>query len=381
MKRWRLTMEIVVGSVVVFGLMGLAFHGIRTTQVNSVTTPKPVVKKTAMADMASTRQLTQAQAMTQITALVKRRRIMGTLLVTNNGPTGVQIKSFGAANVAPLEPNTANEAYPLASLQKAVTGAMIQQLINEKRLSMTTPLSMYLPQVPYANQITIRELLDHTSGIRMKETTPPKLLPTEPAQLNYTLTHLKSTNHHTYAYSNANFTLLAGVIRQVTGRSYQANLQAKVLKPLGMRHTYAYNEVPANVTNPVGYRLTNLGLQRVFLSKPLQSSELGCGSLYASVGDYYRFMQALLSGRLVGQTGLNMLTANKQLTYAAGVYYLGQDRVRIGGSDNGFHTYYMGTTNGQVGVVLFDNQGNFKRDNAVGYEIQAILNRAERFKH
>lgn len=118
----------------------------------------------------------------------------------------------------------------------------------------------------------------------MTEITPKTILPTETARLNFTLQHLRSTNNHAYAYSNANFTLLAGVIRKVTHKSYQAALTNDIIRPLGLKHTYEYNDIPGNVINPTSYRLANGFGQSGIISKPLQSSELGCGSLYMSVG-------------------------------------------------------------------------------------------------
>jgi CubicO group peptidase (beta-lactamase class C family) len=263
--------------------------------------------------------------------------------------------------------------YPLASLQKAVTGAIIQKLINQGKLSMTTPLSQFYPNIPYANQITMRQLLDHRSGIRMAELTPKTILPTETARLNYTLQHLRSTNNHAYSYSNANFTLLAGVIRKVTHKSYQTALKNDIIRPLGLKHTYEYNDIPGNVLNPLSYRLTNGSGQGGIISKPLQSAELGCGSLYMSVGDYYKFMYGLQSGQLVGQAGLRSLADNFQYKYSAGIYYQAGQVIRVGGNDNNFHTYYMGSRNAKVALVLFENQGVFGGDNQVAYKIRDIL--------
>ncbi len=324
-------------------------------------------------------QLTEAQAMSKIDALIKSHNIMGTLLVTTNGPAGVKTKTYGYADLSKNTRNMATEVYPLASLQKAVTATVVQHLINKGQLSMTTPLSKFYPQVPYANQITIRELLDHRSGIRMTETTPRSILPTEKAQIDFTLKHMLSTGNHAYFYTNANFTILAGVIRKVSHKSYMTMLQNVVIRPLGLKHTFGYDEIPGNIVNPLAYRLTNGLSQGTILSKPLQSSELGCGSLYMSVGDYYKFMYQLQSGKLLGQAGLAELTNNFAFQYSGGVYYQPNGHIRVGGNDNEFHTYYMGTRDGKVALVLFENQGVFSTDNQVAYEIQDILMQTVKF--
>lgn len=337
-------------------------------QSQSVTTMEPLNGK-----------LTEAQAIEQIDALVKRHKIMGTLLITTNGPAGVRIRTYGYADLTSRIPNTKTEAYPLASLQKAITATVIQHLINKGKLTMNTPLSKFYPQVPYADQITIRQLLDHRSGLRMQETMPKKVLPSETAQINYTLSHLTSTNDHVYAYTNANYTMLAGVIRKVSHKSYMTMLQNVILRPLNLKHTFAYDDIPGNVVNPLSYRLSDGNSQGTIISKPLQSSELGCGSLYMSVGDYYTFMHALQSGKLVGQAGLKELSNHFAQQYSAGVYYQPENHIRVGGNDNAFHTFYMGTREGRIGLALFENQGDFHGDNQVAYAIQRILMRSEKF--
>ncbi|WP_112297240.1 serine hydrolase domain-containing protein [Lactiplantibacillus plantarum] len=381
-RRWLLSLLPILLGLIGVGVWGSQQLGQGAQQV----TPK-IIKvqqaaskiKSATKKQTTTKpklkpgQLTEAQAIKQIDQLIKSHHIMGTLLLTTNGPAGVRVRTYGYADDANQVRNTATEAYPLASLQKAVTGVMIQKLINQGKLSLTTKLSHFYPEIPYANQITVRELLDHRSGIRMTEITPKTILPTETARLNFTLQHLRSTNNHAYAYSNANFTLLAGVIRKVTHKSYQAALTNDIIRPLGLKHTYEYNDIPGNVIKPTSYRLANGFGQSGIISKPLQSSELGCGSLYMSVGDYYKFMYGLQSGQLVGEAGLKSLANNFQIKYSAGVYYQAGQLIRVGGNDNNFHSYYMGSRNAKVALVLFENQGVFGGDNQVAYKIRDIL--------
>lgn len=298
---------------------------------------------------------------------------MGTLLVTNTGPSGVKIQAYGDANVANKVANTATEAYPLASLQKAVTGALVQQLINSGKLTMATTLTKFYPTLPYASQITIRQLLDHTSGIRMGEPVPATVLPDEAAAVAFTLSHLTSTNQHVWSYSNANFTLLAGIISQVTGRSYWNNVQTGIIAPLNLKNMYLYNQVPANAITPASYTYEPAGSKKDNISLALLSSELGCGNLYASVGDYYTVIDSLLSGKLDGQAGIAQLADNYALQYSGGIYYQAGNLVRIGGADNSFHTVYVGSNDGRIGVVLFTNQSGWTAANNAAKQILQLV--------
>lgn len=351
-----------------------------TKSIKQATTLKkpatPTVKKSIPKPAPANKKFSAQQALNQINAIIKQNHFMGTLLVTNNGPAGVKIFTYGDANIAKKIANTSNEVYPLASLEKALTGAVIQRLINQHKLTMNTPLSRFYPQVRYARNITIRELLDHTSGIRMGEPTPDKALTNETAAVNFTISHLKSTNQHVWSYSNANFTLLAGIINKVTGKSFMSNLQTDVLNPLEMKHTFVYNQVPSGISTPLPYTYRNGVSQVDKISTELLSSELGCGNIYASVGDYYTFINSLVTGKLDTTAGFMELTNNLQSAYSGGIYYRSDHSIRIGGGDNDFRSYYVGSNNSKVAVVLFANQGGWSIGNTIDEQIEQILNHA-----
>ncbi|WP_162261249.1 serine hydrolase [Lactiplantibacillus xiangfangensis] len=336
----------------------------------------PTVVKLITKSGSTAKKLSAQQALAKINAIIKQNHFMGTLLVTNNGPAGVKVFTYGDANVAKKIANTNDEVYPLASLEKALTGAVIQRLINQHKLTMNTTLSRFYPQVRYARDITIRELLDHTSGIRMDEPIPDHLLTGETAEVDFTIRHLKSTNQHVWSYSNANFTLLAGIVSKITGKSFMSTLQTDVLNPLGMKHTFVYNQVPSNMLKPLAYTYSDGTSTADAISTKLLSSELGCGNVYASVEDYYTFINSLVTGKLDTTAGFMELTDNLKPIYSGGIYYRSDHTIRIGGADNDFRSYYVGTTDGKVAVVLFVNQGDWTIGNTVDSQMEQILSQA-----
>ncbi|WP_430490912.1 serine hydrolase [Lactiplantibacillus pentosus] len=316
---------------------------------------------------------TAQQTLQTINQLMTANHFMGTLLLTNNGAAGVHILPFGSANLPQHIANTADEAYPLASLEKSVTGAMIQQLIDAGKLTMDTTLAKFYPQVPYARSITIRQLLDHTSGIQMGEPVPSQALTNDQQAIAFTLSHLTSTNQHHWSYSNANFTLLAGIIDQLTGKSYRDNLQTSIVAPLGLQHTFIYDQVPANAVHPQPYTYSNGVTIARTISTNLLSSELGCGNLYASVGDFYTFINSLVNGHVVTPAGFQELADHLQPVYSGGIYYRPDGTLRIGGADNSLYSLYIGTTDGKVAMVLFANQAKWSTMNTIGLQIEQQL--------
>ncbi|MDO7805962.1 serine hydrolase [Lactiplantibacillus pentosus] len=339
---------------------------------SSSTASKPSTPASA-ATLVSAPKYTAQQTLQTINQLMTANHFMGTLLLTNNGPAGVRILPFGSANLQQHIANTADEAYPLASLEKSVTGAMIQQLIDAGKLTMDTTLAKFYPQVPYARSITIRQLLDHTSGIQMGEPVPSQALTNDQQAIAFTLSHLTSTNQHHWSYSNANFTLLAGIIDQLTGKSYRDNLQTNIVAPLGLQHTFIYDQVPASAVHPQPYTYSNGVTIARTISTNLLSSELGCGNLYASVGDFYTFINSLVNGHVVTPAGFQELADHLQPIYSGGIYYRPDGTLRIGGADNSLYSLYIGTTDGKVAMVLFANQAKWSTMNTIGLQIEQQL--------
>ncbi|VDG29611.1 serine hydrolase domain-containing protein [Lactiplantibacillus mudanjiangensis] len=311
----------------------------------------------------------------QINKMINDNHIKGTLLITNNGIAGAQTYSYGYANFQTKTPNTADTVYPIASLQKAMTGVMIEQLIQAKKLSMQDKLSKFYPQVKYANQITIRQLLNHTSGIQMGEPVPSKSL-NENEAVQWTLQHLTSTNHYSWNYTNANYTLLAGIISKVTKKSYQSNLQTRIIHPLGMKHAYNWNQLP-KAHNLMSYQYMNDDYSNAkSLSINLLSSELGAGNLSMSVGDYEKFVSALQNNHLLSVSGKDELT-NRNMGFEIGYgggYYYNDDELHANGNDNRVSAFCYSSFDSQVSVVFFSNQGNYNDVKTATIQIKKMLN-------
>ena len=314
------------------------------------------VKSTAfMYETASTvqRATISSDTLQKIDNLMNNNHLKGTMVLTKNGIQDAITRSYGYENSQKGILNSGNSIYPIASLQKAITGAMIGQLIQSKQLTMQTPLSRFYPQIKFSNTITISELLTHTSGIRMSESTPPSVL-SESGAIQWALQHLTSTGQYTWAYTNANYTLLAGIIMQITKQSYWQNVNNRILKPLGMNQTFTVNNLPK------GYALnaykSSVGdyTQPQALSLPLISSELGAGNLLMSATDYERFVSAYNNSKLFSSTVLQELSLQNEF-YSGGYYYVIPGLQYANGSDNYICNFYYGTRD-NINVVLFVNQ-------------------------
>ena len=166
--------------------------------------------------------------------------------VDRNGRTLVS-KAYGMANLeydVPLTPNTIFEA---GSVSKQFTAASVLLLQQDGKLSLEDPIAKYFPELPdYARTISIRQMLNHTSGLRdwgavMAVAGWPR------GTRTYTHVHVldiiakqKSLNYEPgaeYLYSNSNYNLAAMLVERVSGMTFSEFTRTRLFQPLGMNST------------------------------------------------------------------------------------------------------------------------------------------------
>src|SRR5438874_12609803 len=172
------------------------------------------------------------------------------VLVRKNGHTIYQ-RGFGVRDPqtrAPINPQT---DFRLASCTKQFTAMAVMLLAHDGKLRYDTHLTDLFPDFPaYGKAITIRHLLNHSSGLpdyeELMEQSPARWSETQQITDAEVLALLKSQTHGKFApgaswsYSNSGYVVLGVVIAQVSGQSFPDFLQARIFQPLTMYHTLAY---------------------------------------------------------------------------------------------------------------------------------------------
>ena len=111
-----------------------------------------------------------------IDGLLNQKGFSGSLLVVKNGKTVYQT-SRGYSNFGNGLSNEKNTAYEIDSVQKTLTAALVMKEVQKGKLSLTDKLSKFYPSIPGSNKITIRQMLDMTSGLVLSEVGPDQILP------------------------------------------------------------------------------------------------------------------------------------------------------------------------------------------------------------
>lgn len=207
-----------------------------------------------------------------------------------------------------------NQLFPIASLQKLVTGLAIMSLVNHHQLQLRTTLSEYYPTIPNGNQITVQQLMMHHSGLRDVKSQPSHVLKSERARLKFGLSSFQSTGDFSWKYADADFIMLAAIIRHVSHQSYAHYVMTHVMKPAHVRTFKAAPQVRAREL-PVNKDESWSDIL------PQVSANFGAGDYLMTPRDYWRMVMTdvLSKPRFLHQL-LRVHTTPGQESYFGGVY-------------------------------------------------------------
>ncbi len=240
-------------------------------------------------------------------------------------------KGYGLANLEMNTPITPDTDFRLASVTKQFTAMSIMLLVHDGKLHYDDTLGTIFPEFPeYGREITVRELLNHTSGLKdygeiyvkqVGENTPmdqvPQLLDKDVLKLLEQQTETWFPPGTKWEYSNSGYAVLAMVIQKVSGEAYQDFVRERIFKRLGMKKTVAFvkgiNEVP---NRAFGYNKDKATGKFVFGDQSPTSAVLGDGGIYTSINEMAKWDKGLREHNLL--SGAEMREALTPVTFVEG---------------------------------------------------------------
>lgn len=238
------------------------------------------------------------------------------VLVLKDGGTVFE-RGYGLASLGTRRPIDSETNFRLASVSKPFTAAAVMLLVRDGRLSYDARLSDVFPDFPaYGREVTVRYLLNHTSGLPDYEDLMPPAdpsIPVERAQIRDAgvLELLKKTSTPLFPpgtkwrYSNSGYVLLGLVVEKASGLPFGRFLADRIFATLKMTRTLAYergtNEVPDRA---YGHGRKD-GVWRETDQSPT-SATLGDGGIYSSLEDLARWDESLRRKTLLGEEDMRL---------------------------------------------------------------------------
>src|SRR5438034_847894 len=285
-------------------------------------------------------------------------------------------RGYGMSNLEYGIPISPSSIFHIASISKEFTAMSIVMLANQGKLSLDDDVRKYVSDVPdFGERITIRHLIHHTSGLRdqwslldlagwreddvIKEGDILDLVSRQKA-LNF-----KPGDEH--LYSNTGYTLLAIIVKRVSGKSLREFADENIFKPLGMTRTHFHDDHTMIVNDRTSaYQPRKGGGLRV--SIPVFDT-YGATSLFTTVEDMAKWDQNFVDKKVGGEAVMaqmltpGVLNNGKKLTYAFGLAvgdYKGLKTVGHGGADAGYRSDFIRFPDQRLSLVCLCN---FSRSN------------------
>jgi D-alanyl-D-alanine carboxypeptidase len=260
----------------------------------------------------------------------------------------------------------------IASSTKMFASTVVQQLVDERKLDLSDSISKHLPRIDYSNlnvadgvdysdQVTVRDLLSHTSGIadyyqmkRLPKTGNLAQLSEQDPGWNFKeaiaiarqLPARFPPNSGKAHYSFTNYQLVGRLIEAVTTQTLSEVFKTRIFEPLELNQTSLLT--PGNLEPFYTASSVLIGKQKYLGARRIAS--LGAeGAIVSSTGDVTKFLNSFFSGEIISEAGRENLLANwlpifPGIRYSAGVMSLGLPRIATGAAHRGRYLGHSGAT-------------------------------------
>jgi D-alanyl-D-alanine carboxypeptidase len=304
----------------------------------------------------------------------------------------------GLGDLGAKRPARAGDRFRIGSVTKSFVATLVLQLVGEGKLGLDDPLERWLPGlVPNGDDITVRQLLQHTSGLYNYTDD----LPEPPRRFRPRELVAIATGHKplfapgtAFSYSNTNYILAGMLVERVTGQPLAAQLHQRILQPLGLddtelpttQRTLASPHLRGYAPPDEDWQVSDGPARLVDVTEMDTSWAWAAGAMVSTTTDLARFYQALLGGQLLTpellkqmRTTVDASQAGHGTRYGLGLEVLrpgcGVELWGHGGSLAGYGTTAFSTPDADRQLVMVINLQPEPEPGAARAAVENILRR------
>ena len=320
---------------------------------------------------------------------VVENRAVGIVAAVVRGNDTLLMKGYGRADVEWNIPMPNDAVLEIGSITKQFTAAAILQLRDEGKLSLDDAITKWLPDFDTrGNKVTLRRLLDHTSGIvgitEIPEFGLLAINPRFPRDSAYALINRQQFQFRTgeaQIYNNSAFWLLGLVVEKASGMTYEDYVEKKIFAPLGMTRSMYCNSNENVERRAHGYGIRNGDIRRAPTN--VHTWPFSAGSLCSTAGDMVTWLTALHGGKVLSpKSYAEMITPAKLndgtvLGYGMGLAVANDVRglraIGHGGAITGFTAEAVWYPDAKSAIVVLMNSNGNISPGAIAGELAAEL--------
>ena len=302
---------------------------------------------------------------------VARNRVVGLVAAVVRGNDTLLFKAYGKADVEWDVAMTTDAMFEVGSVAKQFTAAAILQLRDSGKLSLDDPITKWVPDLgASAQNVTLRRLLSHTSGIFGFTEVPEweinylaARFPRDSAGRLIIVEPFRYPAGEAQAYSNSGFWLLGLVVEKASGMRYEDYLQRRIFEPLGMTRSMYCNSATNVAHRAHGYSLVQGTIRRALMVS--YGWVFAPGAVCSTAGDLVIWLQALHGGKVLSPQSYAEMTTPAKLAdgtivqygmgIKVGVDYRGLRYIGHGGTAPGFRADASWYPEARMAVVVLTN--------------------------
>jgi CubicO group peptidase (beta-lactamase class C family) len=298
-------------------------------------------------------------------------------------------QGYGYRNVAKRLPATTHTIYNIASMTKQFTAACVMLLDQEGKLSVDDPISKFLPGFPHGDEITIRELLNHTSGLAdYLDLMDPNHLSIPGIVATVEKAPLRFKPGTRYEYSNSNYVLAGVIVGKAAKMPFDEFLTTRIIRPLGL-HSTSIGTTPVDMPDgALGYTVIN---GKIVETPPqgVNILDFPDGGVNTTVLDLVKWDTALDGGRVVDPAHLKMMMTpgphGPETTYDYGFGLdidsaYGQREISHTGGWTGYSGENVTFPDQRFVIIMLSNSDGFNQE-YLAREIYAIFEHPSLAEH
>ena len=299
----------------------------------------------------------------------------------------VYTKAYGDARLDPKTPATPQMRYSIGSISKQFTATAVLLLQEQGKLSLDDKVAKFIPNLTRANEVTIRQLLSHTSGYQdywpQDYVMPPMMLPTTAQKIldMWARKPLDFDPGTKWQYSNTNYVIAGVIIEKVARMPLLQFLQERVFTPLGMTSVSDTDQAKLGDTDPAGYLRYALGPLRA-APKEGKGWMFAAGELAMPAADLAKWDISIMDQKLMKPASYREFSTEVLLKNGLGTHYgLGVDvnsqaghrALSHGGEVSGFTAQNVVFPDDRAAVVVLTNQDAASASGAIASGIAPLL--------
>jgi CubicO group peptidase (beta-lactamase class C family) len=297
------------------------------------------------------------------------------------------LQAYGDGSIEPRKPALPAMRYSIGSISKQFTAAAVLLLAEQGKLSLDDPVSRFVQNLTRGNEVTIRELLSHTSGYQdywPQDYVPPFMMQPVTAEKILDLWARKPLDFDPgteWQYSNTNFVIAGLIVEKASGEPLLQFLSEHIFAPLGMKSVMNIDQERLTETDATGYLRYAIGPLRV-APKEGKGWLFAAGELAMPAEDLAKWNVSMINQTLLKPASYAAFERETVLKNGLGTRYglgvsvreeFGQRAIEHGGEVSGFTAHNMVFPDARTAVVVLTNEDSVGISSDLARKIAGLL--------